>query len=324
MGRFNNMDALSELAPSQTPYRYGFNNPVYWTDPTGLFENRSAAFTWANTHLSFFRIIDNGDSYSVWSGGVTYYMFEGMLVYDFYAAGSTVLDAHMISGISPDGLPIGGSKGGGGGSSSGSSGNPSGNGPGGPSGPGPGAGPGGPSNGAGPGGPGSSGSNSSSTPIENLWNSPIMRFVVPDKISISFAAEWAFFVGADVSTLNFTLLTRGEVGVYYTPSFSARIGAGSYASAGINVSTGYFTGDPSTIKASMLQGHTAGVVLTGAYIGKASLGASYSPTKKDFSQGFINMDVGIGLGAGPAAGAGAFGGVQYQNTLGYGTIWKWH
>src|SRR5690606_14329698 len=122
LGRFNNMDALSELAPSQTPYRYGFNNPVYWTDPTGLFENRSAAFTWASTNLSFFRIIDNGDFYSVWSGGVTYYMLDGMLAYNFYAAGSTVLDAHMISGISPDGLPIGGSKGGGGGSTSGGNG----------------------------------------------------------------------------------------------------------------------------------------------------------------------------------------------------------
>src|SRR5690606_8220905 len=109
-----------------------------------------------NTHLSFFRIIDNGDFYSVWSGGVTYYMFEGMLVYDFYAAGSTALDSHMISGISPDGLPIGGSKGGGGGSASGSSGNPSGSSPSSPIGIGygygTGAGPGSGFSGAGPGG----------------------------------------------------------------------------------------------------------------------------------------------------------------------------
>ena len=47
LGRFNNMDALSELAPSQTPYRYGFNNPVYWTDPTGLFEDPAAAKAYA-------------------------------------------------------------------------------------------------------------------------------------------------------------------------------------------------------------------------------------------------------------------------------------
>jgi RHS repeat-associated protein len=36
LGRFNGMDALAELMPSITPYHFGFNNPVYWGDPTGL------------------------------------------------------------------------------------------------------------------------------------------------------------------------------------------------------------------------------------------------------------------------------------------------
>ncbi len=39
LGRFHNMDRLTELAPGITPYRFGFNNPNYWSDPTGLFEN---------------------------------------------------------------------------------------------------------------------------------------------------------------------------------------------------------------------------------------------------------------------------------------------
>src|SRR5690606_13884572 len=51
LGRCNNMDALSELAPSQTPYRYRFNNPVYWTDPTGLFESPEAAEFFAMNEL---------------------------------------------------------------------------------------------------------------------------------------------------------------------------------------------------------------------------------------------------------------------------------
>jgi len=51
LGRFNNMDALSELAYGQTPYRYGFNNPVYWTDPTGLFESPEAAEFFAMNKL---------------------------------------------------------------------------------------------------------------------------------------------------------------------------------------------------------------------------------------------------------------------------------
>lgn len=33
------MDRLSELGYSITPYRFAYNNPVYWGDPTGLLEN---------------------------------------------------------------------------------------------------------------------------------------------------------------------------------------------------------------------------------------------------------------------------------------------
>jgi RHS repeat-associated protein len=38
IGRFYGMDRLSELAYSITPYRFAYNNPVYWSDPTGLLE----------------------------------------------------------------------------------------------------------------------------------------------------------------------------------------------------------------------------------------------------------------------------------------------
>ena len=34
IGRFSVMDALSEMAPNYTPYRYGFNNPIVWQDET--------------------------------------------------------------------------------------------------------------------------------------------------------------------------------------------------------------------------------------------------------------------------------------------------
>src|SRR5690554_1600551 len=36
---FISVDPLAEQAPDWTPYRYGFNNPVKYTDPTGMFEN---------------------------------------------------------------------------------------------------------------------------------------------------------------------------------------------------------------------------------------------------------------------------------------------
>jgi RHS repeat-associated protein len=38
LGRFLSMDRLAELAYSITPYRFAYNNPVYWSDPTGLME----------------------------------------------------------------------------------------------------------------------------------------------------------------------------------------------------------------------------------------------------------------------------------------------
>ncbi|MDG4945068.1 hypothetical protein NMK71_01455 [Weeksellaceae bacterium KMM 9713] len=39
LGRFLNPDALSELAPMHTPYRFAFNNPIRYSDPLGLFED---------------------------------------------------------------------------------------------------------------------------------------------------------------------------------------------------------------------------------------------------------------------------------------------
>lgn len=39
LGRFNSIDKLSELAPNLSPFRFAFNNPVYWSDPSGLYES---------------------------------------------------------------------------------------------------------------------------------------------------------------------------------------------------------------------------------------------------------------------------------------------
>jgi RHS repeat-associated protein len=39
VARFLSVDALAGLAPSWTPYRYAFNNPISYSDPTGNFES---------------------------------------------------------------------------------------------------------------------------------------------------------------------------------------------------------------------------------------------------------------------------------------------
>ena len=39
VGRWTSVDPLADDAPGWTPYRYGFNNPLSYTDPTGMMEN---------------------------------------------------------------------------------------------------------------------------------------------------------------------------------------------------------------------------------------------------------------------------------------------
>jgi hypothetical protein len=65
------VDPLADLAPGWTPYRYGFNNPILYTDPLGLFESKSAAQQYAidnGIKTGWFRdnkIVENSDG--TWS-----------------------------------------------------------------------------------------------------------------------------------------------------------------------------------------------------------------------------------------------------------------
>jgi RHS repeat-associated protein len=72
VGRFISPDPLSELAPDWTPYRYGFNNPILYTDPDGMFESKASAEEYAKQHnikTGWFRsnkIVENSDgTYSI-------------------------------------------------------------------------------------------------------------------------------------------------------------------------------------------------------------------------------------------------------------------
>jgi RHS repeat-associated protein len=43
IGRWHGVDPLAEMAYGWTPYRYGFNNPLFYIDPDGMFETRREA-----------------------------------------------------------------------------------------------------------------------------------------------------------------------------------------------------------------------------------------------------------------------------------------
>ncbi|GEM_PF-2171906 len=44
IGRFHAADPLAAIAPSWSPYRYGFNNPMVFSDPSGLLENMPSEY----------------------------------------------------------------------------------------------------------------------------------------------------------------------------------------------------------------------------------------------------------------------------------------
>jgi len=88
IGRFSSMDLLSELAYDFTPYRYGFNNPVYWQDKTGLFESRGAAQEWIDTWgLTGANIYYNPHKgvYQIENNGVSFYQLGEDIISHMYS-----------------------------------------------------------------------------------------------------------------------------------------------------------------------------------------------------------------------------------------------
>jgi len=143
-----------------------------------------------------------------------------------------------------------------------------------------------------------------------IWNSPIARRYIPDKISFAIGGDIALGGGVGAQPINFTILTRGkDPGVYLTPTFNTYAGVGAFFSGGVELTISNYTGDPRKITASMVTGETNGGYATGGLLGDFSAGVTYSPATN--VHGFLNVSVGIGIGG------GAFIGYNYQNTPGY-------
>jgi RHS repeat-associated protein len=49
VGRFNSIDVLTETMPWINPYHFGYNNPVFWSDPSGLISQNAIDAMWNNS-----------------------------------------------------------------------------------------------------------------------------------------------------------------------------------------------------------------------------------------------------------------------------------
>lgn len=72
IGRWGVVDPLAEKAPSWTPYRYAFDNPLKYTDPKGLFETRFGAWwhrMWHGGGSNIFQDKNNNQYYYTQKNG---------------------------------------------------------------------------------------------------------------------------------------------------------------------------------------------------------------------------------------------------------------
>ena len=92
---------MAEMAYDFTPYRYGFNNPVFFSDALGLFESYSAAQNWIDTYgLSGANIFYNKykDHYEIENEGYSFYQKGNDIVFMKFYSMDSGLEVNIIKG----------------------------------------------------------------------------------------------------------------------------------------------------------------------------------------------------------------------------------
>src|SRR5690606_11530263 len=152
---------------------------------------------------------------------------------------------------------------------------------------------------------------------QDVWNSPLTRAYVPDKISLSFSSSVTAFVGTNTEfSLNW--ITRGH-DAQFTPyavlTLGGQVGPKGSGDALIKISTGYYA---TTDMRSLPTGKASRDLLGWSVYGSADAGVGLGGTVTG-SIGFERAPfmssptwISGGVGVGASIGVGASGGVSYS------------
>jgi hypothetical protein len=137
--------------------------------------------------------------------------------------------------------------------------------------------------------------------FENIWNSKIVRALVPDVITFDINYSAALGVGgSETYTLN--LITRGrDAGLYKTTTMQRLYGA--EFGYGANLGHLYYRGDVSTLTAQTILGPTR--TISGGLGVDGNLTAGYQDENSQITNpSLVGYSLGVGLTLGSSYGTG--------------------
>ncbi len=96
LGRFMSIDALAELSQNMTPYRFGFNNPIAFNDPTGLWEKLEDGTWHTDDKEDIARFMDMIDFENTLSGGASIAQIDTFIDEEFRGSGGRLSDGSFL------------------------------------------------------------------------------------------------------------------------------------------------------------------------------------------------------------------------------------